>query len=124
MKLSLITIVSVSLGLAGTVRGQGLPAHVFDSFPLPPSAAVPAFVRGLARFQVLDASLVRMEYSPSGVFVDAPSVSVINRDRWPQTAVQNREADGWLILNTDVLELRYKLDSDRKSTRLNSSHLG
>jgi alpha-glucosidase (family GH31 glycosyl hydrolase) len=109
MKLAFATIVSVSLGLAAAARGQGLPAHVFDS--LPPSAPVPAFVRGAARFQMLDATLLRMEYEPAGVFVDAPSVSVINRDHWPQTAVRSQEADGWLILNTDVLKLRYKLDS-------------
>jgi hypothetical protein len=109
MKFAFIAIASVSLGLAGTAPGQGLPARVFD--PPLPVASVPVFGRGPARFQVLDASLVRMEYSPSGVFVDAPSVSVINRDRWPQTVARSHEADGWLILNTAVLELHYKTGS-------------
>ena len=109
MKLVLITVVSVSLLFEGTARGQGLPASLLDSpFPL---RSVPAVIRGPARFQVLEAGLVRMEYAPAGVFVDAPSVSVINRDHWPQTAVQSSEVAGWLILKTDVLELRYKLDS-------------
>jgi alpha-glucosidase (family GH31 glycosyl hydrolase) len=109
MKLALLTVVSVSLGLTGTIHAQGLPAHVFDS-PSPPRPA-PTFICGPARFQVLEAGLVRMEYSPTGVFVDAPSVAVINRDQWPQTPARSREENGWLIINTGVLELRYNLDS-------------
>ncbi len=110
MKLALITIVSASLGFQATVHSQGLPTNLFDSLPSY-SGPVPTFVRGPARFEVLDAALVRLEYSPTGVFVDAPSVSVINRDRWPQPRVDTREANGWLSIKTAVLELRYKLDS-------------
>ncbi len=74
-------------------------------------APIPTFTHGPARFQVLDANLIRMEYSPTGAFVDAQSVSVINRKHWPQTPVQSRKVDGWLILTTEIFELRYKLDS-------------
>ena len=110
MKLALITIVSASLGFQATLHSQGLPTNLFDSLPSH-SGPVPTFVRGPARFQVLDAALVRLEYSPAGVFVDAPSVAVINRDRWPRTAVHTQEANGWLTIKTAVLELRYKLGS-------------
>ena len=109
MKLALMAVVSISLGFQGLARGQGLPATKFDSSSH--AGPPPAFVRGPARFQVLDAALVRMEYAPRDGFVDAPSVAVINRDRWPQTSARSREEDGWLILNTEALELRYKLDS-------------
>jgi hypothetical protein len=104
-------IVSVSLMWGGAAAGQGLPTNVFDFSSLSRSGPVPTFIRGHARFQVLDPTLVRMEYIPAGVFVDAPSVSVINRDHWPQTSAQSHVADGWFIINTSVLELRYKLDS-------------
>ena len=76
-----------------------------------PTGAVPAFVRGPARFQVLAPALVRLEYSPSGAFVDTPSVAVINRQDWPQTQVQSGEEAGWLVLDTGVLSLRFKLGS-------------
>ena len=102
-------LASVPLWLAVNADSEILPAR-------PPSAssrprAVPAFARGPARFQVLAPALVRLEYSPSGAFVDAPSVAVINRDDWPHTPVQSREEEGWLILDTEVLSLRYKLGS-------------
>jgi alpha-glucosidase (family GH31 glycosyl hydrolase) len=109
MKSAIIALASVPLWWAATATSQILPAR-------PPGAgshsgAVPAFIRGPARFQVLASALVRLEYSPSGAFVDAPSVAVINRTDWPQTPVQSREEGGWFILSTEVFSLRYKLDS-------------
>lgn len=59
MKLALITIVSASLGFQATVHSQGLPTNLFDSLPSY-SGPVPTFVRGPARFEVLDAALVRL----------------------------------------------------------------
>ena len=109
MKLVCLAFLSLSLWVEGAARGQGLPAQLLDSPS--PARSVPAFIRGPARFQVLDAALIRMEYAPGGGFVDAPSVAVINRDHWPQTAARSHEENGWLVVNTDVLELRYKLDS-------------
>jgi hypothetical protein len=109
MKRPLLNLVSVFLGFTGTIYAQGLPAQVFDS-PSPPRPA-PTFICGRARFQALEAGLVRMEYAPDGAFVDAPSVAAINRDHWPQTPARSREVNGWLVVNTDILELRYQLDS-------------
>jgi len=63
-----------------------------------------------ARFQFLTPSLVRMEYSPSGAFVDAPSAVVQKRD-WPAVAVESSQKDGWLILGTRAMTLRYRLHS-------------
>jgi alpha-glucosidase (family GH31 glycosyl hydrolase) len=109
MKSALIALASVPLWWAATAASDILPYRP----PGPGShpGAAPAFIRGLARFQVLAPALVRLEYSPSGVFVDAPSVAVINRTDWPQTQVQSREEGGWFILDTGVLSLRYKIDS-------------
>jgi alpha-glucosidase (family GH31 glycosyl hydrolase) len=101
MKPVIVALASASLGLAITARTETVPYR-------PPE---PTFVSGQARFQVLAPGLVRLEYSPSGAFVDAPSVAVINRDDWPKTTVQTHEEDGWLTLSTDVLSLRYKLGS-------------
>ncbi len=106
MKFALIALASVSLWWAA-VGSEILPARPPGSHP----GAVPTIIRGPARFQVLTPSLVRLEYSPSGAFVDAPSVAVINRNDWARTPVQSREEAGWFILDTGVLSLRYKLDS-------------
>jgi alpha-glucosidase (family GH31 glycosyl hydrolase) len=72
--------------------------------------ATTAITAGHARFEFLTPSLVRMEYSPRGRFVDAPTVVVRKRD-WPAVGVTRRRSGGWLILATPALSLRYRLDS-------------
>lgn len=77
---------------------------------LPQAHATTAITAGDARFEFLTPSLVRMEYSSQGRFVDAPTAVVQKRD-WPAVAVTQDSSGGWLILTTPALLLRYKLDS-------------
>lgn len=70
----------------------------------------PVVVAGEARFQFLTSTLVRMEYSPSGHFVDAPTAVVQKRD-WAPVPVHVSQQDDWLVASTDALTLRYKLHS-------------
>ncbi len=65
---------------------------------------------GNARFEFLTPTLVRMEYSPSGHFVDQPTVVVVKRD-WPSVTVTRKTVHGWLELDTGALILRYRLRS-------------
>jgi alpha-glucosidase (family GH31 glycosyl hydrolase) len=65
---------------------------------------------GNARFEFLTPSLVRMEFSPSGAFVDAPTAVVQKRD-WPAVQVERREQNGWLIAASSAMTLRYRLQS-------------
>jgi alpha-glucosidase (family GH31 glycosyl hydrolase) len=65
---------------------------------------------GNARFEFLTPSLVRMEYSPSGVFVDAPTAVVQRRD-WPAVPIERHEQNGWLIAASSAMTLRYRLRS-------------
>ncbi len=69
--------------------------------------ATTAITAGKARFELLTPSLVRMEYSPDGVFVNAPT-AVVRRRAWPAVRVRSRRKDGWLILETRNLTLRYR----------------
>ena len=68
-------------------------------------------IKGNVRFQALTPTLVRMEYSSSADFVDAPSVAVINRDDWPKVTVESQVKKGWLEVKTKDILLRYKVDS-------------
>ncbi|HUA22833.1 MAG TPA: TIM-barrel domain-containing protein [Steroidobacteraceae bacterium] len=77
---------------------------------LPQARATTAITAGNARFEFLTPSLVRMEYSPQGKFVDAPTAVVQKRD-WPAVAVTRTRSGGWLTLTTPALLLRYRLDS-------------
>ena len=65
---------------------------------------------GEARFEFLTPSLVRMEYSPTGQFVDAPTAVVQKRD-WPAVHVTTTQAGGWLVEQTSAMTLRYRLHS-------------
>jgi len=69
-----------------------------------------AVVAGNARFEFLTPTLVRLEYSPSGAFTDAPTAVVQRRD-WPPVKVQSHERDGWLTIASDALTVRYRLGS-------------
>lgn len=65
---------------------------------------------GDARFEFLTPSLVRMEYSPSGQFADAPTAVVEKRD-WPDVEVGRKTRNGWLVARTNAMTLRYRLRS-------------
>jgi alpha-glucosidase (family GH31 glycosyl hydrolase) len=105
------------LGMLGTAGAATIPPNplvqLFGSslskLPVSPTATV---VRGNARFQILSPTLVRMEYASPAQFVDAPSVSVPNRN-WPACQFQARDVDGWLEITTDRQTIRYKLDSGK-----------
>lgn len=62
------------------------------------------------RFTVISPSLIRLEYSPEGKFVDEPSILVQNRD-WGKVDYQVSEEKGWLFIRTKMLTLRYLLGS-------------
>jgi alpha-glucosidase (family GH31 glycosyl hydrolase) len=65
---------------------------------------------GDARFEVLGDGLIRMEYSPSGTFEDAPTVNVLNR-RFGVPPYEVSRSDGWLTIRTSEATLRYRLGS-------------
>jgi len=67
-------------------------------------------VAGNARFEFLTSSLVRMEYAPSGRFVDEPTAVVQKRD-WSTVDAQSTRQNGWLVVHTHSMTLRYRLNS-------------
>lgn len=92
-------------------RAAALLAGVAAAFALAERAhATTSVTAGNARFEFLTPSLVRLEYSPSGAFIDAPTAVVQKRD-WPALAVQRSEHDGWLSIATDEVIVRYQLRS-------------
>lgn len=67
-------------------------------------------VEGKVRFEFLTPTLVRMEYAPSGHFVNAPTV-VIKKRHWAPVKVNTSQKNGWLIAKTSKMTLRYHLHS-------------
>jgi len=59
---------------------------------------------------VLTPGLIRIEYSPTAQFIDAPSVAVLKRS-WPEVSFQSRKVAGWLEVETGKVTVRYQLGS-------------
>jgi len=74
-----------------------------------PRAVVTA---GQARFTVLTPRMLRMEWSAAARFEDHASLVFLNR-RLPVPHFQVQSQDGSLVLTTDSLVLKYKLDSGK-----------
>jgi alpha-glucosidase (family GH31 glycosyl hydrolase) len=77
-------------------------------FALAQARATTAIIAGHARFEFLTPSLVRMEYSPGGSFLDAPT-AVVRKRRWPAVRVKSTHAaGGWIVLQSSALTVRYR----------------
>jgi hypothetical protein len=67
-------------------------------------------VAGDARFEVLTPEVVRLEYSPTGDFLDQPTFDVLDRN-FAVPPYTKTVQGGWLVLRTSGLVLRYRLGS-------------
>jgi hypothetical protein len=64
-------------------------------------------VIGSARFTILTSQLIRMEWSENGKFEDRASLVFTNR-RVPVAPYKRSQTNGWEIIQTDRLVLKYK----------------
>jgi len=67
-------------------------------------------VAGDARFEVLAPDVIRLEYSPTGSFLDQPTFNVLDRD-FQVPPYSTSSSGGWLTIKTSSMVLRYKLGS-------------
>lgn len=78
-----------------------------------PVANAAAVVKaGNARFTVLAPQLIRMEWSENGEFIDQATLVYINR-RMPVPIFSTANSDGWLVIKTEKLELKYFADGGK-----------
>ena len=64
------------------------------------------------RFTVLTSFLIRMEWAPGNSFEDRQSFIFVNRNL-PVPRFSTEKENGWLVLTTSDLTLKYKLDSGK-----------
>ncbi|SET19485.1 TIM-barrel domain-containing protein [Stigmatella erecta] len=76
-----------------------------------PPAPQTDVISGNARFEVLSPTLIRTEYAGDARFLDAPTFNAIGRDGFGQTSFTTRTEDGWLVIDTGALTLRYEVGS-------------
>ncbi|WP_051938592.1 glycoside hydrolase family 31 protein [Luteibacter sp. 9135] len=72
-----------------------------------PAHAAPV-VSGEARFTVLTPRVIRMEYAPSTQFEDRPSLVFATRGNGADVPASVSHDNGWLVIRTALLTLRYK----------------
>ncbi|MEO1030243.1 MAG: TIM-barrel domain-containing protein [Bacteroidota bacterium] len=73
-------------------------------------------VSGEARFTVLTPRVIRMEWDTDKTFEDRASFAIVNRNTTtPTFNVEDQE--GWLVITTDDLQLRYKKESGQFSEK-------
>ena len=89
--------------------------------PLADESAV--VVSGNARFTVLTPQMIRIQYSQKQLFEDRATFAVVNR-RLPVPSFTQDVEDGYLVIRTEALTLRYKIGSVIKDGQTNSSNLG
>ncbi|MEU0877401.1 TIM-barrel domain-containing protein [Lentzea sp. NPDC005914] len=65
---------------------------------------------GQARFQILSPTLMRTEYAADRGFENARTYNVVNRT-FPRAAYSSRVENGWLVITTSAMTLRYRVGS-------------
>lgn len=109
-------VLAVGIALAATslvVAGVSGPAAAAPAA----SAATSAIVSGEARFEVLSPTLIRTEYAGDAHFVDAPTFNAVGRDTFTRTRSTVKTVGGWLTIDTDAMQLRYKVGSGAFTSR-------
>ncbi|MGD0558449.1 MAG: TIM-barrel domain-containing protein [Streptosporangiaceae bacterium] len=72
-------------------------------------------IAGDARFEVLAADVIRLEYAPDGKFLNQPTFNVLDRNL-PVPRYTVSRTDGWLTIKTSGMVLSYQLGSGPFST--------
>ena len=74
------------------------------------AAAQATVTEGDARFEVLAPEVIRMEYSPSGSFLNDPTFDIVDRN-FTVPAYTSSVSGGWLTITTSQMTLRYQVGS-------------
>jgi len=74
------------------------------------AASQATVVEGDARFEVLAPEVIRMEYSPTGSFLDDPTFDIMDRD-FTVPAYTSSVSDGLLTITTSQMTLTYQVGS-------------
>jgi alpha-glucosidase (family GH31 glycosyl hydrolase) len=69
-------------------------------------------VRGDVRFTVLTSQMIRLEWSADAAFEDHASIVFLNR-KLPVPPFETRSEQGWTVIDTGHLQLRYREGSGR-----------
>jgi alpha-glucosidase (family GH31 glycosyl hydrolase) len=105
-------LVTVGPAAAQTATSDSSPVNLSNSINMAngKAAAAATVVEGDARFEVLTPEVIRMEYSPSGSFLDDPTFDIMDRN-FTAPAYTTSSSNGWLTITTSQLTFSYQLGS-------------
>jgi alpha-glucosidase (family GH31 glycosyl hydrolase) len=98
--LSLVLAALLLLAPASAGSASGTAAH--------PGSTV---VEGKARFQILSPTMIRLEYAGDGVFQNATTFNAVNRGSGRTAYTTTVSRDGYRVIRTGALTLRYRQNS-------------
>jgi alpha-glucosidase (family GH31 glycosyl hydrolase) len=97
---------------AQTATTDSSPVNLSNSIDMANGKAEAAatVVQGDARFEVLAPEVIRMEYSPSGSFLDDPTFDIMDRNFTVPTYTSG-VSNGWLTITTSQMAFSYEVGS-------------
>jgi alpha-glucosidase (family GH31 glycosyl hydrolase) len=105
-------LVTAGPAAAQTATSDTSPVNLSASIAMANGKAATAatVVEGDARFEVLTPGVIRMEYSPTGSFLDTPTFDIMDRD-FTAPAYTSSVSNGWLTITTSQEALSYQVGS-------------
>ena len=110
---ALIVVVAAGPGAsAQTATSDTSPVNLSNNINMAngTAAAQATVISGDARFEVLTPEVIRMEYSPSGSFLNDPTFDILDRN-FTVPAYTSSVSGGWLTITTSQMTLRYQVGS-------------
>src|SRR5258708_30986329 len=110
-------IIPAGSAAAQTATSDTSPVNLSNSIDMANGKAQAAatVVEGDARFEALTPEVIRMEYSPSGSFLDVPTFDIMNRN-FSAPAYTTSSSNGWLTITTSQVTFSYQPSSGPFST--------
>jgi alpha-glucosidase (family GH31 glycosyl hydrolase) len=108
-----VSSISAAAGGVATSGGDTSPVNLATPIKLADGVASHGAVVTAgrhARFEVLTSGVIRMEYSPTGSFLDTPTWNIINR-HLPVPSYSAKISRGVLTIRTSAMVMRYQVGS-------------
>jgi hypothetical protein len=105
-------VATTGLAAAQTATSDTSPVNLSTSIDMANGKAATAatVVEGDVRFEVLTPEVIRMEYSPTGSFLDDPTFDIMDRN-FTVPAYTSSVSNGWLTITTSQETLSYQVGS-------------
>ena len=109
---TVVLLATAGAASAQTATSDTSPVNLSNNINLAngTAAAQATVISGNARFEVLTPEVIRLEYSPSGSFLNDPTFDILDRN-FTVPSYTSAVSGGWLTITTSAMTLRYQVGS-------------